>query len=235
MQLLESSPLGLRTARIVLECPNSPIQVTLFPMVHIGEAEFFDLVYADAFAHDVVLVEGVDSPIAVRITRSYRWIAGAERFELCIQPRYPRPSDVRATIIHADLAHAEFVLAWKAVPTWLRLFVYIAAPIVGLRYRWLGTRESLARGQSLEDLPRREETLAWNPETAALTTALLDARDVRLVSVLKNLLTSVDSFPSRVAILYGAQHMRAVLRELSSRGYHATDSKWLTVFSLSRD
>ncbi len=38
---------------------DHPMTVTLFPMVHIGEPEFYQQVYADAFAHDVVLYEGI--------------------------------------------------------------------------------------------------------------------------------------------------------------------------------
>jgi hypothetical protein len=223
----------LRTARIGLVSAVSPIQITIFPMVHIGEAAFFDAVYRDAFAHDTVLVEGVNSPIVNRITRSYRWIEGVKRLGLCVQPPYPRSSDVHAVIVHADLLPAEFTKVWRAVPIWSRAVVYVAAPTVGLRHRWFGTRDTLAQGMSLEDLPRREETLSWAPETVALTTAIIEARDQRLVAVLREQLDRLSHQSSRIAILYGAHHIRAVLRELSRRGYYVTDSKWLTVFSPS--
>ena len=232
MQLLESSPLGLRMARIALVSPDSATTVTLFPMVHIGDVEFFDAVYEDAFAHEICLVEGINSPIVRRITRSYRWIVGAPRLALRIQPPYPRGADVRAHIVLADLSAGEFTKVWRRVPIWLRALVNVVAPIIGLWYRWFGTREALAHGLTFEDLPRREETLSWNPEMAALTTAVLDARDQRLVSALGEQLERMDGQFGRLAILYGAGHMRAVLRELSRRGYHANDSKWFTAFTL---
>lgn len=231
MQLLESSPLGLRAARIGLASSTSPIRITLFPMVHVGEPHFFEAVYCDAFASETVLVEGINSPIVNRLTRAYRWIEGAKQMNLCIQPPYPPATDEHTATIHADLSPGEFSDVWRDVPLWLRLLVYVGAPIVGSRYRWFGTRQLLAEGLSLEDLPSREETLGWSPEAATLTVALLDARDRRLVSVLREQLESMRS--GRLAIVYGALHMRAVLNELFRVGYYATDSRWLRVFSIS--
>ena len=115
MQIIESSLLGLRSARLVLAKPNSSIEVTLFPMVHVGEPAFFARVYRDAFNHDTALVEGINSPIGHRITRSYRWITGAKRLGLIVQPRYPEPRDVHAKIIWADLSATEFATVWRSV------------------------------------------------------------------------------------------------------------------------
>lgn len=89
MQIVEGSEWALRTARLSLGNPHSEICLTLFPMVHAGEPDFFQAVYADAFSHDVVLVEGVKSPIARRVTRCYRWIDGSKAMNLVIQPSYP--------------------------------------------------------------------------------------------------------------------------------------------------
>ena len=87
MQILESSVLGLRAARLTFASKVSGKTVTLFPMVHIGVPEFYRQVYEDALTHDAVLVEGLRSPITTRITRSYRWIVGAKRLGLIVQPK----------------------------------------------------------------------------------------------------------------------------------------------------
>src|SRR5262245_11194018 len=107
MQLLESSCLGLRSARLTFQCAASEVSVTLFPMVHLGDRGFYSAVYQDACSHDVMLVEGVSSPVTTRVTRAYRWIEGP-RIGLVVQPRHPAQADSRAKIIHADLRGEEF-------------------------------------------------------------------------------------------------------------------------------
>jgi len=202
-------------------------------MIHLGEPAFFRAVYEDAFAKDAVLVEGVRSPITMRITRSYRWIAESRRLALVVQPPYPTQSASRAKIIHADLTGEEFERLWKGVPLLLKLLLYIGAPLYGSYQRWFGTRASLARGHSLEDLPSRKETLSWAPEYAAFDNAIRTARDKRLVEVMDAYLDEPVAEPRRLAIVYGASHMRAVIRELTkARRFHAVEGDWLMVFPL---
>jgi len=54
-------------------------------MIHVGEPSFFKAVYEDACDHDVILIEGVHSPIVRRITRTYRWIGEEKRLNLVVQ------------------------------------------------------------------------------------------------------------------------------------------------------
>jgi hypothetical protein len=83
----------------------------------------------------------------------------------------------------------------------------------------------------LDDLPGREEILDLRPETVALNQAILHARDVRLVERLGEQLDDPGPAVRRVAIVYGASHMRAVLRELTGRrGYRVERGDWLAVF-----
>ncbi len=205
-------------------------------MIHLGEPSFFSAVYADAFAQDAVLIEGVRSPITMRVTRAYRWIAGSRRLALVVQPQYPAQSVSRAKIIHADLTGAEFENLWKKVPLLLKLLLYVGAPAYGAYQRWFGTRASIARGHALEDLPSRKETLSWAPEYAAFDNAILTARDKRLVEVMDAYLDEPVAEPRRLAVVYGAGHMRAVIRELTkARRFHAVESDWLMIFPLDND
>ena len=232
MQIIESTVWKVRAARLSLVNPSSPIEITLFPMVHVGEPAFYETVYADAFSHDIVLVEGVNSPIANRITRSYRWIEGSKTIDLKVQPRYPSPESCRANIIHADLTGEEFLHVWRTVPLWLRLAVHIFTPLIGAQFRWFGSREKLAKHMTLDDLPRPDELLDFSLETAALTRAIVDARDDRLLQRLAACLDNPESGIRSLAIVYGAQHMRAVIRELKSRyGYIVNRGDWITIFN----
>lgn len=231
MQILESSVLGLRAARLTFASKLSGKSVTLFPMVHIGAPGFYRDVYEDALTHDAVLIEGVQSPIATRITRSYRWIVDAKRLGLVVQPTLAGANDGRCKILHADLTHEEFAREWKRVPLWVRVALYVAAPAYALHQRWFGTVESLARGHSMDDVLGRDEALDWTPTLGAISGALLDARDARLIERLSELLAAPTEQIRNVAVVYGGAHMRAVISELTRRrDYIAGDTQWLTVF-----
>ncbi len=232
MQLIDSSDLGLRSARLTFRNVDASITITLFPMIHLGEAGFYEAVYRDAFAHNAVLVEGVRSLAVKRITRVYRWIEGAEQIALVVQPRHPAHS--QATIIHADLSGDEFEQHWRKVPLHLRLMFYVAAPTYALYCRWFGSRALLAKGHALDDLPSREETLGWTPEYASFDEATLIARDKRLVEVMGDYIDAAPTEPRQLAIVYGALHMRAVIKELTRRGFHCADSEWRLIFPLGQ-
>lgn len=229
MQLLDSSDLGLRSARLTFRSASSTIVITLFPMVHLGEAAFYEAVHRDAGAHDAMLVEGVRSPVVRRITRAYRWVEGATQIGLVVQPRPPVQS--HATIIHADLSRDEFEEHWRKVPLHLRSLLYIAAPAYGLYYRWFGSRGALAKGHALDDLRSRDETLGWTPEFASIDDVVVAARDKCLLKVMGDYLDATSSEPRRLAIVYGALHMRAVIKELTRRRFHCVDSAWMLIFS----
>ena len=206
--------------------------IDLFPMVHVGEPSFYDLVYHEAGGADVVLVEGVKSPIVRRMTRSYRWISASKRINLVIQPPL-KSSSTSAEIIRADLSEAGFEAAWRKVPIWLRALICFLAPLIGLRRRWSGSRASLAKGMSLDDALSRDEQIAWSPEGAFLEQAILHARDDELIRQIDDLLARDPSAWRTAAIVYGAHHMRRVLRELLGRRHFSLlSSNWMVVFEL---
>ncbi len=231
MQIVESTRWGVRAARLSFREAAGGRTVTLFPMLHVGEPAFYAAVYGDAFSHDIVLIEGVNSPITKRITRSYRWLAGSAKLNLVIQPPYPPAGAPGTAIVHADLSPDEFRLGWLGVPLWLRLLAYVAAPCIGLKRRWFGTREKLAAGLTMDDAATQKELLSWSEETAFLDRAILQARDARLVERLGEQLKGAEPTTS-IAVVYGAAHMRAVLRELTRRGYACVGAEWMTVFAI---
>ncbi|MDQ4087223.1 MAG: hypothetical protein M3177_04305 [Pseudomonadota bacterium] len=229
MQILESSMLGLRTARTVFRSPRSAVSVTLYPMVHVGDRRFYEETYREAFAHDVVLVEGVRSPVSRNLTRSYRWI-DFEKLGLVQQPKYPPQEAVAARIVRADLTAEEFHREWRKVALLLRAAFLFGAPLYGLYRRLFSSRQSLARNMCLEDRRSAEEVLNWSPRFEPVYRSILHARDERLVQCMAAELDCASE--KRVAIVYGARHMRAVLRELTRRGFHCSQSTWRTIFSL---
>jgi len=231
MQILENSVLGLRAAQLRFANKELAVSVSLFPMVHIGDPEFFQTVYKDAFSHDVVLVEGVESPVVKRITTSYRWI-NKTGLGLIIQPKYPAVETVKAQIVHADLSLEEFHEEWRKILLKLRAAALLLSPILGLKRRFFATRASLSEGMSMDDLESRDDILSWDPTFAALDHCILGARDARLVETLKAQISRSSHKDQQIAIVYGAAHMRAVLGELKRQKFMFVESHWQTIFSL---
>ena len=233
MQFIEPSMLGVRSARLSFASRALATRVTLFPMVHVGELEFYDATYKDALGHDVVLIEGVRSPIVTRVTRSYRWLVGSRAMAgLIVQPRFPAVAGP-SRIVHADLTAQEFETEWSAVPLWQRAAIYVLAPMIGLHRRWRSTKGMLAKTMRCEDQPTIAELLAMTPETGALTQAVLHARDERLLERLRAELDAPLRKARTIAVVYGAGHMRAVVGELTTRRDFLVDgAEWQTVFAL---
>ena len=230
MQILESSMLGLRTARMVFRSRASAVSVTLYPMVHVGEERFYKETYDEAFSHDVILVEGVRSPVTRNLTRSYRWLNFA-RLGLVVQPKTPPQEIVAARLVKADLTADEFHRQWRKVSPLLRAAILVVVPLYAIHLRWFATRQRLARNLSLEDRRSADEILNWSPLFEPVYHSILHARDDRLVACLAAELEGADGSANRIAVVYGARHMRAVLRELARRGFHCSESTWWTIFS----
>ena len=228
MQLVDYSGFGLRVARHVLQAPDRPLTVTLFPMVHIGEPGFFEKIATDAGAHDVILAEGVDAPAVKRITRSYRWIA-LEELGLVLQPR-ARDMFQGRTIVHADLEGAEFQTLWFRAPMWQRAAIEIGAAVFGVGRRLFASRSSIGAQLVLDDGPDRAAALRWSPETAAMNEAIHTARDQRLLKVLGREMKGGKGAPRSIAVVYGAGHMPAVTTMLAKQGFRVTQSDWIKVF-----
>jgi hypothetical protein len=231
MQIIECSIIGLRAARHVLTSPNAATIVTLFPMIHVGTEAFYRQVYDDAGAHDVMLVEGVRSPVVKMLTSSYRWI-NTGKLDLVVQPRSPSDGSVKARVVHADLTREEFTRQWHKVPIWLRFLATVLAPIVGLKRRFFASRESIAKNLELEDRLSSEEILAWDPMFAAFKRCIVGVRDERLIARLSHEIDRpVEVEQRKIAVVYGAEHMRAVLTELKRRGFRTSGGTWQTVFA----
>ena len=220
---------GLRTARLVFRSSRSSATVTLFPMVHVGEERFYADVYADAFDHDVALVEGVRSSVSRNFTRAYRWMR-PERLGLVIQPKGPAASAAAARTVLADLSGDEFEREWRKVPWRLQCAFAVIAPLYGLSQRFFASRESMAKRSAMDDRLSSDEVLPCNPDSDAVHHCIGQARDERLLQCLAEELESASEEAKRIAIVYGARHMRAVIRELTRRGFQCGEARWLTIF-----
>lgn len=220
--------MGLRSARMEFRHTDSPVSVTVYPMAHVGERSFYETTYGEAFSHDVTLVEGVRSPVGRHLTRSYRWL-NFEKLGLILQPKPSAQESASGRVVKADLSPDEFHREWRKISLPLRALIFVLAPLVGIKRRLFASRETLGQKMSLEDRKSADEILSWSPSMEPFHHSVLHARDERLLECLRTELDATDA--TRVAVVYGAMHIRSVVRELRKRGFYCADASWRTIFA----
>lgn len=225
MQFLEWSVVGLRSARHVFKCSTREKSVTLFPMVHLGEAHFYEKVYDHAATHDVVVLEGVESPVARRLTRVYRWVRPS-RLGLIVQPKF---ASGRVEAVRADLQAESFDALWRAAPWPERMVMEAGAGFMGAWLRWTATRASIGRRLNTSDNREREAILSWDARYAPMLHALLEARDEVLCQTVADLVADGNG-PRTIAVIYGAGHMGVLAHALGKTGFRRIESDWMRVF-----
>lgn len=230
MQLIEVSLTGVRSAAITLRSPDAAMTFTLFPMVHLGSPEYYRSVTGRLAGCDLVVAEGVSgmSVTARALTLAYRLPALSRRLALAVQDVDYASLDI--PVIRPDMTARQFRHHWRSVPALQRLAVLCLVPAVALPFALVGTRRTLSRYLATDDLPTYldDQVRRAVPE---LTEVLLDHRDRLLVDCLESIHRTRHDKNIDVAVVYGAEHMRAVTRELFSRhGYRPRTAEWITVF-----
>ncbi|MCG8590944.1 MAG: hypothetical protein MJE66_16765 [Proteobacteria bacterium] len=230
MQFAEANSFELASAVHELEHRDDPLRFVLFPMIHIGEREYYEDIAARASRCDVLLAEGVPSIWARIATLSYELFAA--RLGLVTQ-RELKLKALGPKIVNADMSADEFDEAHSQLPFFARAILPLALPLHGLHFLFRGSREHLARQLETTDLPPRERVLEATEETDALDRLLVARRDRAFLERLDSFIQASRSKPLKVGIVYGASHMPAIFRHLSRRyGYRVKSSGWTRVFSL---
>ncbi|WP_181774487.1 hypothetical protein [Amycolatopsis pittospori] len=230
MEIIVANELEVRAVILTLRAKGSGLTFRLFPMIHLGTRSYFDAVRRQANACDVVVAEGVgDAKAATRLTAAYRLAARNKRLGLVVQDL--KADTFTAPTVRPDLDGPAFTEGWRRVPLGDRLMLSLLAPALGVFLRGFGTRGMLARFLTVDD-----EDDSWT-ETAEVIPEFDDllggSRDKLLVDALAELHERRHHEPGPIAVVYGAEHMRAVVRELRARfGYVVRDAEYVTVFSL---
>ncbi|MFC4468767.1 hypothetical protein ACFPH6_30260 [Streptomyces xiangluensis] len=136
------------------------------------------------------------------------------------------PEDV--PVINPDVTAAEVIADLKALPRWMYWLLMVAAPVMGLVFALRGPRAFLDEDLVVEDLPStlRAEMMADDPLQHALT----GRRDQLLLAALGEIHAERGDEPLRVAIVYGAGHVPAIVSGLMNRyGFRVREAEWLTV------
>jgi hypothetical protein len=219
MQIIEVTGYAVRSAVITMRRTVKPFEFVIFPMLHVASPTFYSQVRLRLKECDLIVVEGIRGRSAgvSALTLAYRFAPRRRRNGLQEQSDgLLLPEGV--PVINPDVT----------LPRSTYLLLMIAAPVMGLVFALRGPRAFLDEDLVVEDLPStlRAEMMADN----AIEHAMTGRRDQRLLDALGEIHTERGDEPLRVAIVYGAGHVPAIVSGLWNRyGYRPREAEWLTV------
>jgi hypothetical protein len=230
MQLVEVSITGVRSAVITLEAAGTPLRIVLFPMVHVGTPGYYSAVTARLAGCGLIVAEGVRRPpVSVRaLTLAAALVSRRRRLGLTEQDIDYAAAGV--PVVWPDMSGREFRRHWSSVPVLHRLAVLLLAPPFAVASALLGTRRTIGRYLTQDDLPsfQDEQVSQLSP---GLTQVIVDERDTLLTDCLAAICRDHAAERMDVAVVWGAGHMPAVTRELYRQfGYRPRSGEWLTIF-----
>lgn len=231
MQFIESSIIGLRSAVTTMTHRVTPLRFVLFPMVHVGEQQFYDEVAARARLCQVIVAEGTPS----KFVPAQEWMAqqhwgpfvdqvAALRLESLGVPVYwevvpatppkNRPGNQRKSRGEQFISQVTDV---------------VGAVTIGLARKFIDPRilSSVDQAETYDE-SARNLTGGWFDRNVEYN--IRTVRDSRLVQRLDEIHRARAAEPVSAAVVFGAAHMPAVASHLSGKlGYIASSSEWLTV------
>ncbi|MFE9643363.1 hypothetical protein ACFYO0_04240 [Streptomyces sp. NPDC006365] len=229
MQIIEVTGYAVRSAVITMRRTGAPLEFVIFPMLHVASPTFYSQIRIRLKECDLIVMEGVrgNSVRVSALTLAYRFAPRRRRNGLQEQrEELLLPKDV--PVINPDVTATDVIADLKTLPRWTYLLLMVAAPLMGLVIALRGPRAFLDEDLVVEDLPStlRAEMMADDPVAHALT----GRRDQRLLAALGEIHAERGDEPIRVAIVYGAGHVPAIVSGLVNRcGYRAREAEWLTV------
>lgn len=229
MQIIEVTGYAVRSAVITMRRKGTPLEFVIFPMLHVASPTFYSQVRLRLRDCDLIVLEGIRgrSVGVSALTLAYRFAPRRKRNGLQEQHEgLLLPEGV--PIINPDVTAAEAIEDLKTLPRWMYLLLMVVAPVMGLVFALRGPRAFLDEDMEVEDLPStlRAEMMADDP----VERAMIGRRDQRLLAALGEIYAKRGEERIRVAIVYGAGHVPAVVTGLRDRyGYRPREAEWLTV------
>jgi hypothetical protein len=233
MQFIDKNSFNVRSVVYHLKKDGVGLEFLLFPMIHVGSKEFYDEVSRRLTACDLILAEGVRSRKVYLLTLSYRIVKRIRRMDLVTQREGMKVSGLRDKIINSDMEGRAFDERWSLLPLGLRARLFMLLPFWVVYLFLFGTRALIAKNMATDDLPSSDEILNWDENFEELYALLIDERDRWLISHMQKLYDSHQQDNKIVGVVYGAMHMRNVIRFLLGRlNYRVAGAEWVTVFDL---
>jgi hypothetical protein len=209
--------------------PDTPLPGVIFPMLHVASPTFYSQVRIRLRECDLIVMEGIrgKSVGVSTLTLAYRFTPRRRRNGLQEQrEELLLPESV--PVINPDVTAAEAIADLKTLPRSTYVLLMVAAPAMGLVFALRGPRALLDEDLVVDDLPAtlQAQMMADDPVEHAMT----GRRDQRLLDALGEIHAERAHEPIRVAIVYGARHVPAIVSGLMDRyGYRAREAEWLTV------
>jgi hypothetical protein len=232
VQLIEVTDFGVRSAQITLVRRQTPLRFVLFPMVHLGSQAFYADVVHRLARCQLIVREGVSGrSLAVdALTSAYRIPGSRKRDQLVTESLDLSSLDVPT--ICPDMDAAQFDAGWRRLPVLPRLGLLALTPVVGAWLAVAGPRVALSHLET-DGLPTREEIERDAGALEQVHDLLVRRRDALLLRCLEEIHGGRCEEAIDVGVVYGAVHMRAVIRHLVDRhGYFAREAEWMTVMAL---
>jgi hypothetical protein len=223
MQYIESSLMGIRSAVITLKRRQTPLRFVLFPMVHVGEPEFFREVAARAGECDLIVAEGAPS----RYAPVQAWMAQFRHDELVDQ------------ITALDLERLGVPVSWEHDPgdaprsardQILERATDVAGAVILRALGRYGSPLGVPNVDQSDEHDDRWDHLSGGRFERAIVQRMLYDRDAQLTRALGEAHEQRCRQPGKVAVVWGGAHIPAAVDYLTEKlGYYVEDATWLVV------
>src|SRR5262249_26134922 len=145
---------------ITLQRAGHPLRFNLFPMIHLGAAEFYQAVQARLADCDVIVAEGMasDSALTRALTSTYRASANSERLGLVVQDiDYAALAAKGIRVITPDMRGEHLGRGWTKLPGLEKATIVAVAPSLATALRLFGPRRVLASFLTLDDSSNEDD------------------------------------------------------------------------------
>lgn len=242
MQLLEKSVVGLRSAVTKLHRDGGGLRVTVVPMVHVADREFYESVAEIVRGADVCVHEGIkggDGAWHLDGDRDALSFEMPNRLGLVPQPEFTLRGTRHINFDQGVRSHLAGLAGSKRLGWVVRFAVWLApaALLWGLGrllalVRWVLARKTKTRADFVNGLELDTTGRGFQALQGHWLLAKLVDRDQKLHEGLADLDREYTEAGADVVVLYGAAHVPGIFRALESLGYRRLSAEWLTVVRL---
>lgn len=231
MQFHEVSDFGLRVITLEYVKKDNPDQIVrLIPMVHIGEDSYYQQVKKYIQASDKIIFEGMQFKTGELSLKNRRRLAN--KLELELQPNFTN-ENIDDKFIHADYDEYSGHTAWNNLTSLDKLIHNYVFPI------WILFQDiNLTRAKYVKYFMRSNADIeiTYGPafdKQERIKDFIHKNRNAIVFQKITELLEALGDNKFHIAIVYGAGHMNAIFRYLTTQHnyiYKYKSAEFIEVF-----
>jgi hypothetical protein len=235
MQFIEKNSFNIRAAVYRLKNSRDNLEFLLFPMIHIGDQNYYEEVQKRLMDCQYIIYEGVKSFRGALLTWSYRFTSKRKRLGLITQRDGLKLHELKSKLLHSDISQSEFDKSWSQLPLKLRLLLIFVVPFFSLYLFLFATRSFIAKNLCLEDLPTRDEIIHSDDDFDKLDKLLGTKRDKIIMNCIEQEYLSKKKMDVQIGVIYGAKHIVPIIKFLMAKyGFKVVKAEWITVFNINQ-